>query len=117
MPYVQRDETGAVKGVYANLQEGYAEEFLPDDDQEVVNFLKPPKTSYSIYKTTLWLRLTDAEAEMVMAAKNEQPAKFRGIWDDALSIQSGSEFFGVLKSFLTVAISEKRANELLAPEA
>ncbi|WP_342714455.1 hypothetical protein AAFG22_14865 [Bradyrhizobium sp. B024] len=41
MPYVQRNE-GAVCGVYANLQPGFAEEFLADDDAEVVAFLNPP---------------------------------------------------------------------------
>lgn len=80
-------------------------------------YVPPVSPPYSIYKTTLWVRLTDAEAETVMAAKNQQPAKFRGIWDDALTIQSDSEFFGVLKSFLTAALSAKRAGELLQPEA
>jgi len=40
MPYVQRDE-GIIIGVYASQQQGYAEEFLPDDDAEVVAFLNP----------------------------------------------------------------------------
>ncbi|RDJ12413.1 hypothetical protein [Rhizobium grahamii] len=72
---------------------------------------------YSLYKTTLWLRLTDAEAETVMAAKNAQPAKFRGLWDDALIIDSGSAFFETLKAFLTGALTAKRAAELLKPDA
>ena len=44
MPYVQRDLGGAIKGVYAVLQPGLAEELLPDTDQEVVDFrtLPPP---------------------------------------------------------------------------
>lgn len=78
--------------------------------------IEPPSSSYSLYKTTLWLRLSDAEAETVMAAKNQQPAKFRGIWDDALTIQSGSQFFDTLKAFLASALSSKRAGELLQPE-
>lgn len=41
MPYVQR-ENGAIVGVYANLQTGYAEEELPEDDAGVVTFLNPP---------------------------------------------------------------------------
>jgi len=35
MPYVQRNEAGEIIGKYANPQEGYAEEFLPDDDAEL----------------------------------------------------------------------------------
>lgn len=37
MPYVERIE-GVVSALYAVTQEGYAEEFLPDDDPEVVSF-------------------------------------------------------------------------------
>lgn len=42
MPYVQRDGNNAVCGVYANLQPGYAEEWLEDDDAEVLAYLNPP---------------------------------------------------------------------------
>jgi hypothetical protein len=42
MPYVQRDIEGRICGVYANLQPGYAEEFLDDNDPAVLAFLNPP---------------------------------------------------------------------------
>jgi len=38
MPYVSRNEGGAINGLYANAQPGYAEEYLPDDNSEVVAF-------------------------------------------------------------------------------
>lgn len=41
MPYVER-QSGIVTGVFARLQSGYAEEFLADDDPEVVAYLNPP---------------------------------------------------------------------------
>lgn len=37
MPYVQRTD-GVITGTFANLQPGFAEEFLPDDNPEVVAF-------------------------------------------------------------------------------
>lgn len=40
MPYVARRE-GAVVGLYANRQPGYAEEWLADDDAEVLAFRNP----------------------------------------------------------------------------
>jgi hypothetical protein len=40
MPYVQRDQEGKVIGLFAQPQEGYAEEFLSDDNPEVVAFLE-----------------------------------------------------------------------------
>lgn len=116
MPYVQR-ESGKIVGVYARMQEGYAEEELPDDDVEVLAFLAPPENQpYVLYKTTIWLRLSDNEAETVMAAKEMQPAKFRGLWDDSLSIESDSPFFETLKMFLTAALSAERAVALLQTE-
>ena len=42
MTFVQRDENGKITGVYANLQPGIAEEELPDDDADVIDFLSPP---------------------------------------------------------------------------
>jgi hypothetical protein len=38
MPYVQRDGNNAVCGLYANAQPGYAEEYLEDDNSEVVAY-------------------------------------------------------------------------------
>jgi hypothetical protein len=42
MPHVSRDANGNINGVYANLQPGYGEEYLPDDDPELLAFLNPP---------------------------------------------------------------------------
>jgi len=42
MPYVSRDQSGNINGLYANLQSGYAEEWLEDDDPEVIAHLNPP---------------------------------------------------------------------------
>jgi hypothetical protein len=43
MPYVSRDGSDSINGLYANLQPGFAEEYLPDDDPEVMAFLNPPR--------------------------------------------------------------------------
>lgn len=39
MPYVERDPSNSIKGLYANAQPGYAEEYLPEDDPEVLAFV------------------------------------------------------------------------------
>ncbi len=41
MPYVERDTGGIIKGCYANLQQGYAEEWLEENDPEVIAFRNP----------------------------------------------------------------------------
>lgn len=40
MPYIQRDEKKRIKGLFANPQPDYAKEFLPDNDKDVVDYLK-----------------------------------------------------------------------------
>ncbi len=41
MVFVQRDPDGKIVGVYACQQDGYAEEFLEDDNPEVIEALAP----------------------------------------------------------------------------
>lgn len=38
MPYVQRDENKNIVGDFAALQKGYAEEFVKEDDQGLLDF-------------------------------------------------------------------------------
>lgn len=40
MPYVSRDESGNINGVYVNLQSDYGEEFLENDDPAVIAYLE-----------------------------------------------------------------------------
>lgn len=57
MAYVQRSESGIVIGLYANQQEGFAEEYLEDDSTEVIAFLNPPAILPPITKRQLRLTL------------------------------------------------------------
>jgi len=38
--FVQRDKDGHIVGAFAVLQAGFAEEFLPENSQELVDFYK-----------------------------------------------------------------------------
>lgn len=40
--FVERDSNGKIKGVYRQLQPGYAEEEIADDAAELAAFLNPP---------------------------------------------------------------------------
>lgn len=42
--FVERDDQGKIKGVYAVKQPGVAEEELRDDAPEVLAFIDPPET-------------------------------------------------------------------------
>jgi hypothetical protein len=43
MPFVSRSDDGAIDGVFEQLQEGTAEEYLPDDDPVVVAYADKPQ--------------------------------------------------------------------------
>ncbi|MBY5879837.1 hypothetical protein HFN46_11780 [Rhizobium leguminosarum] len=46
MPFVSRSDDGVIDGIFEQLQEGTAEEFLSDDNPELVAHLNaPPKVS------------------------------------------------------------------------
>ncbi len=67
--YVQRTE-GAISGVFANLQEGYAEEALASDDPEVLAYLNPPDPVPAITKAQALLYLLsidNTEADVLAA--------------------------------------------------
>lgn len=114
MVYVERID-GKVVGVYSNLQKGIAEEFIKDDDDEVVSFLNPVDSqNYRIGKSTPWRRMTDAEAISVSNAIKQQSVKNQMIYDAASYIDTSDELFGTLKDLLTSLFTAKRADELLA---
>lgn len=54
MPFVRRDESGAVAGLYANAQPGYAEEFLEEDHTEVVAYRNPPTPLPDLLPYQFW---------------------------------------------------------------
>ncbi|EJB02874.1 hypothetical protein Rleg9DRAFT_1688 [Rhizobium leguminosarum bv. trifolii WSM597] len=109
--------TGKVDAVSAGPMDG----FSPMDDQaaEVVEFLnrKPGGDSYTISKTTPWLRMTDEEAEEMEAAMNAAPARLRAIYNAAQFLQSDDDLWPTLLSLISSTLSPQRAQELLAPEA
>ncbi|RWY82392.1 hypothetical protein EHI44_24180 [Rhizobium leguminosarum] len=51
MPYVKRDADGSIDGLLEQLQEGYAEEFLPDDNSEVIEFSEKAKAALAANPT------------------------------------------------------------------
>lgn len=77
--YVQRNETGNICGVFANMQPGYAEESLSADDPAIVAFLAPPVVPQSILSEDLMKQFTTAD---LMAIKTGVDAsiQFWGYW-------------------------------------
>ncbi|MDZ5448969.1 hypothetical protein [Labrys sp. ZIDIC5] len=117
MPFVQR-ENGAIVGVYANEQSGYAEEWLEVDDAEVVAFLASivPKLTV-IYKADIWRRATEEEAEIIDAQLNSQPIRLRRMWQDSQTLATTDEMYASVKSAFESAFGAERAAQLLEPTA
>ena len=115
MPYVSRSE-GAIDGLFEQLQEGRAEEFLPDDDPEVIAYSVPAPGFYRISKMTPWLRMTDAEANIMTTVMDLSPARLRAIYNAAPYLQSNDPLWPTLIEMLSTSLSPERAAELLAPE-
>lgn len=115
--YIQRDENGIVVGIYANYQEGIAEEEGDDESPEILAFLSPPAPQVVtvVYGVDLWSRMTDAEADQVGAAMEQQPFRIRRIFESAGSYQSDHELWPLLVQIATTLFGEERAAQILAP--
>lgn len=113
MPYVERDETGRIKGVYANLQPGYAEEFL---EHAVLPQPPSPADLLPLIINGLHGRLVDLEARAVatpppVVGKEEddgQPAASE-IFDEEDLLVPSPDHGGVMIERLSDDVSIRRA--------
>ncbi|MBX4964472.1 hypothetical protein [Rhizobium binae] len=60
MPYVSRNEEDNINGMFEQLQEGFGEELLADDDPEVVALLNKPLPIASVSARQFKLQLLAA---------------------------------------------------------
>lgn len=89
MPYVERAD-GAITGAYAMLQSGYAEEFVADDNAELVAFLNREPPAQPITRRQLRLTLvrngislTDVEAAIASMPDGLAKEEAQIEWADA----------------------------------
>lgn len=76
---------------------------------------EPVKPEYSTYKSDIWQRCTDAEAETLDGQLEQAPAKQRRMWNDAITIEHSSEYFSLLRDNMIEEFGEERTDEILAP--
>lgn len=86
MPYVERDEAGAIKGCYATEQNGYAAEVLRDDDPEVLAFLQSQDELYAM-ATKRTAALKSLEEQRLVAAAAD-PGAPQAVKDYAAAIKA-----------------------------
>lgn len=116
MPYVSRDAEGHINGVYEQLQEGYAEEWLPADDPELLVYLAPPPPPpYTIGADVPWNRMTEEEADDVQAGIDAATTKTRNMINKATSFTQGTDAFNKFLVIITAATDSTRAGEIMGP--
>ncbi|QIG73268.1 hypothetical protein EVC02_047 [Rhizobium phage RHph_N17] len=116
MPYVQRNSEGGISWMYLGFREGYAEEFLPDNDPEVLAFILSmrPSPAYTVFLHVIWSRMTDAEAELVQQSLDLLPVRAQNVIAASDAPFSDSEAFGLLRTAIEDATSASRADEIMA---
>lgn len=82
-------------------------------DGAVVHVSLPPAPR-QIYKADIWRRATNAEADIMDAMLDSQPARLRRMWADAQYLQSDDELYATIEAALIGQFGATRAAELLA---
>ncbi len=70
-----------------------------------------------VYSVDLWTRMTNAEADQVGAAMDQQPFRVRRIFESANSYRSDHELWQLLVQIATDLFGAERAAQILAPSA
>ena len=87
MPFIHRTEDGKIGLVFPDFMEGFAEEELAEDDQELVSFLNPPAPPRLVPKRIIVDRLHAAgKLEAAKAALDAQPLYTRERWNSRDSV-------------------------------
>ncbi|MGV1784538.1 MULTISPECIES: hypothetical protein [Agrobacterium] len=68
-----------------------------------------------VYSVDLWTRMTNAEADQVGAAMDQQPFRVRRIFESANSYRSDHELWQLLVQIATDLFGAERAAQILAP--
>ena len=80
---------------------------VPDTEPE-------PELPRRIYKADIWRRASNAEADIMDAMLDSQPARLRRMWADAQYLQSNDELYATIEATLIAQFGVPRAAELLA---
>ena len=70
-----------------------------------------------VYSVDLWTRMTNAEADQVGAAMDQQPFRVRRIFESANSYRSDHELWQLLVQIATDLFGAERAAQILSPSA
>lgn len=76
-----------------------------------------PEPVLITFKTDIWRRCTQEEAELLDGQLATASVKLRRLWDDASRIEHSAPEFPILRSEMVNVFGETRTDEILAPSA
>ena len=76
--------------------------------------LPEPEQPFSLYKTTIYERMTDAELSTFDTAMQAAPLRERLVWRDCVTVNSDSPHFGQLQAAMQAAFGTERTAIILA---
>lgn len=111
MGWVSRNASGTINGVFANRQDGYAEEYLDSDSAEVVAFLNPnPVPTITKAQALLYLLSngkTEADVEAELAKLDSYARAVAEIeWRYRLTFHHDHPLFSALGPLLGITDME-----------
>ncbi|QIG74978.1 hypothetical protein EVC26_059 [Rhizobium phage RHph_I72] len=111
MPYVLRNENGVIISSAGDPLESWPVEYLEPDDPEYLAFLQSLIPPYSIPADLPWVRMTDAEAELVNGGFS---VRTRNSTLASIAFVFGSDAFNTFHGVISTALSPSRADEIMA---
>lgn len=91
------------------------EEIAEIDDLASAPPVITPDPVTIVNNVDLWSRMTDAEADQVGAAMEQQSFRVRKIFESASTFRSDHELWPLLTEIAETLFGEERAAEILAP--
>lgn len=112
-PFNGREEPENISEIEDLFSE--AEEKDEEEKKEESQSNEDAQEAYFVYKTDVWRRTTEEEAEVLDERIQNSSTKRRRMWEDSRSIEHDSDYFLVLRDQMVEAFGEKRTDELLYP--
>lgn len=115
--YIDKNET-----IFAFEEDGSQDHLITNDMTKISKKKVDEKTKAKAaepnlftYKTDIWQRVTDDEAETLDAHLTQATAKQRRMWDDSLRVEHSSDYFSALRKQMVAEFGDSRTSEILAP--
>ena len=107
MPYVQRDGSGNITGVFINAQPGFATEFVADSDPSIAAFRAKAAVPQMVSAMQAKVALSNAALlTSVQTWVNSQDATTQLIWSSATTFNRNSALIAAAATALGLSLTQ-----------